>query len=224
MNRKARVCDLGELPYSDCLELQDELHAARVEGRVPDTLLLVEHEPVYTLGRNAEPDNLLVPESELAGRGIHVIRTGRGGQITFHGPGQLVGYPIVHLGEADLGAQDYVSRLEDVIVQVLARVGVAAGTDRAHRGVWIDGNKIAAIGVRISRLVAMHGFALNVDPDLSYYGDIVPCGIAGRGVTSLARLGHTVPMLRVKELVAECFTGAMKYNGVARCTREELLS
>lgn len=224
MSRELRVCDLQLASYREALALQESLLEARVAGRIPDVLLLVEHNPVYTLGRNASDDNMLVPEADLAKRGIEVVRTGRGGQVTYHGPGQLVAYPIIHLGEAGIGAQDYITRLEQVIVLALGRLGISAGTDREHRGVWIEGSKIAAIGVRITRQVTMHGFSLNVNPDLSHYENIVPCGIRDRGVTSMAKLGHTFPMSTVKDLVVRSFTEVMGYGMVVGVTRDTLLA
>lgn len=224
MGRELRVCDLRMTAYREALALQESLLEARTARRIPDVLLLVEHNPVYTLGRNASDDNMLASEADLAKRGIEVVRTGRGGQVTYHGPGQLVAYPIVHLGDAGLGAQDYIARLEQVIIMALDKLGIAAGTDREHRGVWIGGDKIAAIGVRITRQVTMHGFSLNVNPDLSHYDSIVPCGIRNRGVTSMAKLGHTFPMSSVARVVAQSFTEVVGYDMVSGVTRDRLFA
>jgi lipoyl(octanoyl) transferase len=224
MGRELRVCDLRVTAYRDALALQESLLEARTARRIPDVLLLVEHNAVYTLGRNASDDNMLVSEADLAKRGIELIRTGRGGQITYHGPGQLVVYPILHLGDAGLGAQEYISRLEQTIIMTLGKLGIAACTDREHRGVWIAGEKIAAVGVRITRQVTMHGFSLNVNPNLSHYDSIVPCGIRNRGVTSMAKLGYTFPMSSVAELVTRSFTEVMGYDTVADVTRDRLFA
>ena len=204
---KGWLVSAGRVAYARALEWQEQLHAARIAQRVPDTVLLVEHDPVYTLGRNADDSNILLDASELAARGIEVHRIGRGGQVTYHGPGQVVGYPIVSL--RDRGAAAYVSLLEEVLIGTLAGYGIEAGTDSINRGVWVGQEKIAAIGVRISRGVAMHGFALNVNPDLGAYGGIVPCGIVGRGVTSMALQGCSAPMDEVCLRVADALCRAL---------------
>jgi lipoyl(octanoyl) transferase len=205
------ILDLGTQPYAPVLRMQEERLAARQRGEVPDALILVEHAPVYTMGRNAKPENLLLPEDECRRRGIEVFRTGRGGDITYHGPGQLVAYPVVDLTPMELGAADYVGRLESTIQAVLRDFDVESSTDRRHRGVWIGNSKIAAIGVRISRHVTMHGFALNVRVDLDRYGGIVPCGIADRGVTSLHFLRPNISMDAVKQRVVARFEETFGY-------------
>lgn len=180
---------LGSVPYGQALKLQTRLHADRVAGRVTDTLLLLSHPHVYTIGRRGSADDVLWDVETLRGRGVEVVETDRGGQVTYHGPGQLVGYPIVDLGAgADLVA--YLRRLEEAIIRTLAAYGVEGRRDEANTGVWVRGAKIGAIGVRVTRGVTKHGFALNVSTDLSYFAGIVPCGITDRGVTSLhAELG-----------------------------------
>jgi lipoate-protein ligase B len=206
------VLDLGSQPYGPVLRLQEERLEARLRDEVPDALILVEHTPVFTMGRAANPANLLIPEEECRRRGIEVHRTGRGGDITYHGPGQLVAYPVIDLITMGLGAADYVGRLESVIQAVLRDFGVESATDPKHRGVWIGTDKIAAIGVRISRHVTMHGFALNVKVNLRHYEGIIPCGITGRGVTSLHRFVPDVAMDAVKERVVARFTEVFGYS------------
>lgn len=223
MSRFIRVCDLGAMPYREALSLQERALEARSAGRAPDMLLLVEHEPVYTLGRNAAGNDFLVPEQELARRGIDVVRTGRGGQVTYHGPGQLVAYPIIHLGEAGLGIKDYVSKLEQAVIDMLAKIGIESETNREHRGVWIGNNKIAAIGVRISRQVSMHGLAINVNPNMLDFKNIIPCGIRDRGVTSLAELGRNLSMDSAKKLFIESFCKIMNYDTVHTVKQSDLL-
>jgi lipoate-protein ligase B len=203
--------DLGSQPYEPVLRLQEERLEARLRGEVPDALILVEHTPVFTMGRAANPANLLIPEEECRIRGIEVHKTGRGGDITYHGPGQLVAYPVIDLRPVGLGAADYVGRLESVIQAVLRDFGVESSTDLKHRGVWIGTNKIAAIGVRISRHVTMHGFALNVRVNLDHYRGIIPCGITGRGVTSLHQFVPDIAMDAVKERVVARFEGVFGY-------------
>jgi lipoyl(octanoyl) transferase len=176
------------MDYSSALELQRRLVAERQQGTIPDQLLLVEHPHVVTLGRNGHRENLLASDDVLARAGVAFHPTDRGGDITYHGPGQLVGYPILDLREWKREVTAYVRALEQVLIDTLADFGIAAGRIPKLTGVWVGGRKIAAIGVHISRWVTSHGFALNVSTDLSYFQYIVPCGLT-RPVTSMAALG-----------------------------------
>lgn len=185
--RTAWCVACGRLAYADAWALQRALLAARQEGRVPDTLLFVEHPPVITLGRSARASNVVVSPDTLAACGIEVFDIERGGDVTYHGPGQLVGYPIVDLRALDEDVVRYVRTLEGALIAALADWGIAAERLRGFPGVWAGGAKVAAIGVAVKRKVTMHGFALNVDPDLSAFDLINPCGL-GRPVTSMARL------------------------------------
>jgi lipoate-protein ligase B len=205
------VHDLGLRRYGPVLERQEALVAQRRAGAIPDTLLLVEHEPVYTLGRSARAEHILVGEAELARRGIDVVSVGRGGDVTYHGPGQLVGYPILDLGARARGLSWYVTQLEAVLIRTLADFGVTAGRDARNRGVWIGNDKIAAIGVRVARRITLHGFALNVDPDLRYYDAIIPCGVRDAGVTALARCVPGITMDAVKPRLVERFREVFGY-------------
>jgi lipoyl(octanoyl) transferase len=187
----SRVLDvrrLGRVPYADGLDLQARLVADRQAGRIPDTLLLLEHDPVFTLGRNARPEHVLFPEGELRDRGFEVFETGRGGDVTYHGPGQVVGYPILDLAPDRCDVHRYVRDLEEVLIRTCLDYGVAAGRVSGMTGAWVGEAKIGAIGVRIARWVTSHGFAFNVGSELQPFGLIVPCGIRGRSVTSLERL------------------------------------
>jgi lipoyl(octanoyl) transferase len=186
--RPLLVQRLGRVPYAQGLEVQGRLVALRQQQAIPDTLLLLEHEPVVTLGRNARRENLLLPDDELRRRGIEVFETGRGGDVTYHGPGQVVGYPILDLGPDRRDVHRYVRDLEEVMIRTCTDYGVAAGRVAGLTGTWVGADKIGAIGVRIARWVTSHGFAFNVGTDLSPFGLIVPCGIRERGVTSLAQL------------------------------------
>jgi lipoyl(octanoyl) transferase len=179
---------LGRLRYADGLALQARLVADRQSGRTADTLLLLEHEPVFTLGRNARRENVLVPEHDLRARGFEVFETGRGGDVTYHGPGQVVGYPILDLSPDRRDVHRYVRDLEEVMIRVCADYGLEARRIRGLTGAWVGQAKIGAIGVRIARWVTSHGFAFNVATDLAPFGMIVPCGIQERGVTSIERL------------------------------------
>ena len=181
-----RYAWLGTVGYRCARALQDELVNQVHDGDSPNTLLLLEHPHVYTRGRLSRDEHLLTPGDELASAGVPVHETDRGGQITYHGPGQLVGYPIINLRNWGGGPLQYVRTLEQVIVEALADFGITAHTEPGLTGVWTAGGKIAAIGVKISRGITLHGFAINVNTDLSYYRHIVPCGITDRPVTSLA--------------------------------------
>jgi lipoate-protein ligase B len=182
-----RIVELGTIDYRRAWDLQVELARDVHDGRQPNTLLLLEHSHVYTRGRLSRPEHLLLTPDQLARRGIDLVETDRGGQITYHGPGQLVAYPVVNLRDWG-GPLQYVRTLEQIIVRSLASFGIAAGLEEGLTGVWVGDRKIAAIGVKISRGVAHHGFAINVDPDLSYFDHIVPCGIADRPVTSMQQI------------------------------------
>ncbi len=200
------VSRLGRVPYARGLEIQAALVADRQLRRVPDHLLLLEHDPVFTLGRNARRENVLFPAEALRARGFEVFETGRGGDVTYHGPGQVVGYPILDLAPDRCDVHRYVRDLEEVMIRTCADYGVAAGRVEGLTGTWVGHDKIGAIGVRIARWVTSHGFAFNVATDLSAFDLIVPCGIRGRGVTSLERLlGRAVPLDEVMDRLAAHF-------------------
>ncbi len=186
--RSAEVRDLGRLRYADALEKQRECVEARKNGLIPDQLLLVEHPHVVTMGRNGHEENLLAPPELLARSGIEFFETDRGGDVTYHGPGQIVGYPILDLREWKRDVHAYVRAIEQTIIDALAGFGIASGREAGATGVWTSEGKIAAIGVHISRWITSHGFALNVDTDLNYFRYIVPCGLT-RPVASMRSLG-----------------------------------
>jgi lipoyl(octanoyl) transferase len=199
---------LGLVAYPDALALQRTLVDERRAGRISDTLVFVEHPHVLTLGVRGDGgrSHILAPQDVLASRGVEVHETGRGGDVTYHGPGQLVGYPILDLKPDRCDVHRYVRDLEEVLIRTAADYGVTAGRVQGLTGVWVGREKLAAIGVRIARWITSHGFALNVSTDLDYFRLIVPCGIADRGVTSLERLlGRTVELADVQTRVAENF-------------------
>jgi lipoate-protein ligase B len=206
------VVDRGIEEYGATLEFQERTVGRRRAGEIPDTLILVEHLPVYTLGRDARPEHILAAEEELKRRGIGVYRVSRGGDVTYHGPGQLVAYPILDLGGNGKRVLRYVRNLEETIIRALARFGVRSGRDPDHRGVWIGNAKIAAVGVRVTGRVTMHGFALNVSTDLAFYDSIVPCGLRDKAVTSLRRLRPEVTMAEVKAAVVDVFREVFGYG------------
>ena len=197
------VRKLGRVPYGEGLEIQARLVSERQAGRIPDTLLLLEHDPVFTLGRTARAENVLLPEQALRARGFEVFETGRGGDVTYHGPGQVVGYPILELPPDRRDIHRYVRDLEEVMIRTCADYGVEARRAPGLTGCWVDDAKIGAIGVRIARWVTSHGFAFNVSNDLAPFALIVPCGIRDRGVTSLERLlARAVPLEEVMDALA----------------------
>jgi len=196
------VLNLGREPYERAWELQHRLVKARQEGRLDDVLILLEHEPVITLGRLANASHILASADELRKAGITVHRVERGGDVTYHGPGQLVGYPVLSLEKHHLGVSDYMHALEDVLIHTLCDFGVPAHRRAGIIGVWVGEAKIAALGARVERGVTYHGFALNVAPNLEHFALIVPCGLAGTRVTSMQReLGKPVEMQLVRERV-----------------------
>lgn len=186
--KEVLVCNLGITRYSDAWDLQRELFQLRVEGKIPDILLLTEHANVYTIGKTGTEDHLLASKAELQQENVEVFQIDRGGDITYHGPGQLVAYPILDLQDYYLDVHRYLRDLEEVIILTLGEYGITSERDPRYTGVWVEGRKIAAIGVKVSRWVTMHGVAVNVNSDLSFFDRIIPCGIADRGVTSVERI------------------------------------
>ena len=204
--------DLGNAPYQQTWDMQKEMQSQRINNKIDDTVLLVEHEPVYTFGKNANENHLLqnYPED------VKVFHIERGGDITFHGPGQLVGYPIIDLHNYKMSISWYMCSLEAVIINTLNHYGIAAEHKKGLTGVWVKEEKIAALGVRISRWVTMHGFALNVNTELHYYDGIIPCGIFEYGVTSMKKLLVTaIKMDEVKKLLIK------EFNMVFHCKTDE---
>lgn len=196
MRRPLEIVRLGRVRYPVAMAKMEAQVLARMKDEVPDTVFLLEHEPVLTLGRRAEESHILASSEALAARGVEVYETGRGGDVTYHGPGQIVGYPVISLAPERKDVRRYVKDLEQVMIDVCGTYGVEAGRVDGLIGTWIDGRrKIGAIGVRITRWVTSHGFALNVNSDLDAFRLIVPCGISDRGVTSIeAELDDSLPM------------------------------
>jgi lipoate-protein ligase B len=201
-----RVVRLGQTEFKECWQLQQRLCDLRREGRGEDTLLFTEHHHVYTIGTAGNDDHLLARDDELRRLGARVHHIDRGGGITYHGPGQLVGYPILDLHSFTPDLHKYLRDLEEVVIRALKTFGLRSERTPGYTGVWIGDDKICAIGVKASRWVTMHGFALNVDTDLSYFDRIIPCGIFEKGATSLARvLGGAPAMQEVIAAVTYAF-------------------
>ncbi len=208
VTRKLEVRRLGRVSYADGLALQQRLVEERREGKIPDQLLLLEHPPVITLGVKTRHDrsHIVATPERLQSLGVEVHETGRGGDVTYHGPGQLVGYPILDLKPDRCDVHRYVRDLEETMIRAAATFGVTAGRVTGLTGIWVGADKLAAIGVRISRWITSHGFAFNVTTDLSHFNLIIPCGITDRGVTSLQRLmGRAIPMAEVEAAIAASF-------------------
>lgn len=208
MDRTIEVIRLpGHVPYEEALRLQYERRDALEAGHAGNALFLLEHAPVITLGRGAHEENLLFSREELAQRGIAVCPTDRGGDVTYHGPGQLVAYPMIDLNQWNPAIRWYLRMLEDVLIRQLALYGIEGGRMEGFTGVWVNGAKVAAIGVGVHNWITFHGISLNVNPDMEHFRCIIPCGIADKPVTSLTRLLGTPPtMTQVMSDFAETFT------------------
>lgn len=204
-----RICEVkfsGRVHYTDGLVMQADAVEGLRQGTAAEQLFLLEHNHVFTLGRAANVANILASREELTAQGIEIHETGRGGDVTYHGHGQLVGYPIINLKPDRCDVHVYVRDLEEVLIRSLADFGIAGTRIKGLTGVWVGNEKIAAIGVRIARWITSHGFALNVNTDLNYFRMIVPCGITDKGVTSLAKmLGRELDLQEVSQIVAAHF-------------------
>ncbi len=197
---------LGLVPYGEARDIQSRIHGEVAEGDSPDTLLLLEHPHVYTLGRRGQEADILLGADSLERLGIEVHHTDRGGEVTYHGPGQLVGYPIINLRRWGGGPLKYVRALERTLIETLAEFGVCAESEGRPTGVWVEDRKIAAIGVKVSRRATTHGFALNVSPDLSYFDHIVPCGMPESRATSLnLEIGQNASVAKVAPILVKKF-------------------
>ena len=217
--------DLGLIPYREAWDYQEKLYSGLMARKIsgekifPGYLLFCEHPPVFTLGKSGSKENLLINEQMLAQRGIEFYRIDRGGDITFHGPGQIVGYPILDLEQLQLGIKSYIEKLEEAVILVLKEYGILAGRLPGATGVWLEpqkpsvARKICAIGVKAGRHITMHGFAFNVNTDLSYYQYINPCGFVDKGVTSMQKdLGTIQDMEKVKGLLKKCLADTLRVS------------
>ncbi len=204
---KLEVIRPGQIPYQDAFELQTELQAKRTAGAIPDTLILLEHPPVITIGKRGNEADVLISPEMLSAAGVELYETNRGGEVTYHGPGQIVGYLIFDVTGHGKDLHRFVHSLEQVFIDLLdGEYGIQAGRDKEHTGVWVGNEKITAIGIAVRKWVTMHGFAFNVSTNLDHFSLIVPCGIRDKGVTALNRLidaPEEIP--RVQERIIEYF-------------------
>jgi len=219
--KKFNYCDLGLIDYQFAWDLQKEIFDKRIDDKTDDTFFLLEHPHTYTLGKVAHIENLLMNDSQLKELGISVYEIDRGGDITYHGPGQIVGYPIINLKNWKEDTYEYLRSLEQVIINVCKEYGLETGRKANYTGVWIGERKIAAIGVKISRWVTMHGFAFNINTDLNFFNGIIPCGIKEKEVTSLSKeLGKEISIQEVKEKLVNQFKIIFGYDDYQAIERE----
>ena len=221
-NRELTYCDLGLIDYKEAWDLQKHTFELRHQKRIPDIIFLLEHPHTYTLGKIADENNLISSKDFLESKKISVYNIDRGGDITYHGPGQIVGYPIIDLNDWKNDTHKY---LEEVIIRTCNYYGITGIRDPKYTGVWIENKKIAAIGIKISRWITMHGFAFNVNTDLSLFTGIVPCGITDKEVTSLKKeLSYDVSIPEVKDILLKNFIEVFDYNKFSVFPKEELLT
>ncbi len=215
------VLDLGVKNYRETWDLQKELHRLRLNNTIPDTLILVEHDPVVTMGKSGKEKNLLTPRLLLEGKGIEYYDIERGGDVTFHGPGQLVGYLIFDIKKGLTGIKPFINKIEDAIIETLRAFSIESLRKEKLIGIWTSEGKICSIGVAVQRWVSFHGFALNVNNDLRYFDLIVPCGIAGITMASMAQnLGSPLEMDDVKEKVIDSFANIFEKEAWRKCLAE----
>lgn len=215
MHRTLLILKLGTEPYKKIWDLQHQIHRMRVNSQINDVLILLQHNHVYTLGKVAKKNHLLLDEKLLIEQGIDLFEIDRGGDITYHGPGQIVGYPIIKLNELYEDVHRYLRELEEVIIRVLNEYNVRAYRIPEYTGVWVNDEKISAIGIKISRWVTMHGFAFNINTDLEFFDKIIPCGIFDKGITSLKKiLGKNVDLDEVENFLIKHFVDVFKYEDI----------
>lgn len=225
VNKILCYADIGIVDYKKAWDLQYNIHENRVAGRINDYLLLLEHPNTYTLGKTADRSHLVGSDDYLKEKKISIYDIDRGGDITYHGPGQVVGYPIINLNDWHQDTHKYLRALEEVIIRVCFDFGLVGRRDPKYTGVWIDDRKIAAIGIKVSRWVTMHGFAFNVNTDLSLFSGIIPCGISDKAVTSLSKETNKIIEIDfIKTLLFEYFTEVFEYNSIITISRDELLT
>lgn len=215
------IVDIGYKEYKKVWDIQKSIHAKRLKNEISDTLILVEHNPVMTMGKSGKGKNLLIPFQLLKEKGIAYYEIERGGDVTYHGPGQLVGYPIFNIKEGLIGIKPFIEKIEDVIITTLADFNVEAEKKEKMIGVWNKGGKICSIGIAVRRWISFHGFALNVNTDLSYFDYIVPCGLKDVTMTSMQKtLNREIPMDDMKKVIIKKFGEVFNKNIERRCLKE----
>jgi lipoyl(octanoyl) transferase len=224
-NRKLIYCDLESIDYKEAWDLQRSIHQLRVENKTDDIFFMLEHQHTYTLGKTADKQNLVGDKKYLTDNNIAVYDIDRGGDITYHGPGQIVGYPIINLTNWKQDTHKYLRAIEEVILKVCAEYGLNGSRVDKYTGVWIEDRKICAIGIKVSRWITMHGFAFNVNTDLKLFNGIVPCGISDKAVTSLSKeLKKEMKISEVKEKIIHHFSNIFCYKQIEFKLKEEILS
>lgn len=224
MNKKLTYCDLGNIEYKDAWDLQKSILDLRYRKKIDDVFLLLEHPHTYTLGKTAHYENLIGNSEYLEKNKILVYDIDRGGDITYHGPGQIVGYPIIDLNNWEMDTHKYLRALEEVLIRTCSDYGLNVIRNPEFTGVWIEDRKIAAIGIKVSRWITMHGFAFNVNTDLNLYSGIIPCGIQGKEVTSLSReLNRNVKLERVKSTILKHIIEIFNYDKVEELDAEKFV-
>lgn len=223
-NRNLGFCNLGLIDYKEAWDLQKDTFELRHNKKIPDILFLLEHPHTYTLGKVADKNNLISSDNFLKENHISVYDIDRGGDITYHGPGQIVGYPIIDLNEWYNDTHKYLRALEEVIIRVCAEYGITGIRDPKYTGVWVENRKIAAIGIKVSRWITMHGFAFNVNTNLALFSGIIPCGISDKEVTSLEKeTGSHIKIEDVKSLLVKSFKEVFNYNTINELPKEALI-
>jgi lipoyl(octanoyl) transferase len=223
---KLNIIKLGKIEYDEAYKIQQEIVRLRQDGLVNDTILLLEHFPVITVGRSGDEDNIIITQEMLNENHVNVSHVNRGGDVTYHGPGQIVGYPIIDLSNHGKDLKLYVEKLEEVIIKLLKEEFniEAYRKDKKYTGVWVDDNKITAIGVLIKRWVTMHGFAFNVNTNLDHFNWIIPCGIQDKGVISLKSiLGKELDINIINDMVVKYFCEVFGYDDINECSLESIL-
>ncbi len=222
--RKLVYCDLGLIDYKEAWDLQKSIHQLRAENKFDDVLFLLEHPHTYTLGKIADKNNLIGDEKFLSENKISVYDIDRGGDITYHGPGQIVGYPIISLTNWKQDTHKYLRAIEEVVIKVCAEYGLQGSRVDKYTGVWLDSRKICAIGIKVSLWITMHGFAFNINTDLKLFNGIIPCGISDKDVTSLNReLNKEISLNEVKEKIIHHFGALFNYDQIEFKSRQEIL-
>jgi lipoyl(octanoyl) transferase len=223
--KELNYCDLGNIDYKEAWDLQREVFELRYKNKIPDVFFLLEHPNTYTFGKTADKKNLVGTEEYLSTNKISVYDIDRGGDITYHGPGQIVGYPIINLEYWHKDTHKYLRALEEIIIQTCSEYGITGERNSKYTGVWIGGRKIAAIGIKVSRWITMHGFAFNINTDLSLFNGIIPCGINDKDVTSLQReTGILQDISKVKEILREKFIKEFGYEDTKTVSRQDIMN